>query len=127
MKYETLLDRSPEALDDLLAKYQLRVKRTPDSARHGVRCLPSDHRDNRLWPGEVGRIIRTFIRGSDWWQSVVMAEFSSCRRVHIAESEIIPGPYPKTFEQVPLTVSWRFESSEFILEKKPTLKEGVIA
>lgn len=57
-----------------------KVKFTPVTRHHGVRCGTLDRRDDRVRPGEIG-IVETF--QANGWKGIRIT-FSRCRTVQIA-------------------------------------------
>jgi len=83
---------------------RLVVKRTAGLNRYGARCAAHEPMNNRVWPGEAGEIRGQTLRGVDWEQDVMVAEFPhgrwvrfACRNMDTGEWEFELGFDPEDF------------------------------
>jgi len=84
----------------------VRVKRTPITRRYGVKCRTTEPMNDRVWAGEVGRLVQTTMAGVDWWQKVLVAEFPYGRRLTVAGSQLYSTKTPPEEQPAPV---WSFE------------------
>lgn len=92
----------------------IRVKRTPITRRYGVKCWTVEPMNDRVWPGEVGRLAQTTMAGLDWWQKVLVAEFPHGRRVTVAESQLFSTKAPEENPELVWSFPIGFDADDFV-------------
>lgn len=67
-----------------------RIKRKPILNRIGIRCRNIwQEANNKLWPGDVGELKQRELRGVDWKQLAIVAEFSHGRELRLACTDMV--------------------------------------
>ena len=92
----------------------IRVKRTPITRRYGVHCRTEEPMNNRIWSGEIGRLVQTTMAGLDWWQRVLVAEFPHGRRITVAESQLFSTKDPTEAPELVWSFPTGFDVDDFV-------------